>query len=174
MRFLALLEMFKQGWVDLEQAGNFGELHIAWIGLAGEDEPGGVTAARRHRRLRGLSGGERGGPPSRPCSWSPTARSSSTCSRSSSRSPPIGSTSCAPSCSPPLRGRGRRFTLVKVAGGYRFQSHPDLAAYVERFVLRGQSSRLSAAALETLAIVAYKQPISGPRCRPSAAWTWTA
>ncbi len=54
----------------------------------------------------------------------------------------------------------RGFTLVKVAGGYRFQSHPDLAAYVERFVLEGQSARLSAAALETLAIVAYKQPVS--------------
>jgi segregation and condensation protein B len=54
----------------------------------------------------------------------------------------------------------RGFVLVKVAGGYRFQSHPDLAAYVERFVLEGQSARLSAAALETLAIVAYKQPVS--------------
>jgi segregation and condensation protein B len=54
----------------------------------------------------------------------------------------------------------RGFVLVKVAGGYRFQSHPDLAPYVERFVLEGQSARLSAAALETLAIVAYKQPIS--------------
>ena len=48
----------------------------------------------------------------------------------------------------------------QVAGGYRFQTHPDLAPYVERFVLDGQSGRLSAAALETLAIVAYKQPIS--------------
>jgi segregation and condensation protein B len=47
-----------------------------------------------------------------------------------------------------------------VAGGYRFQSHPDLAAYVERFVLEGQSARLSSAAMETLAIVAYKQPVS--------------
>src|SRR5438477_8728992 len=55
---------------------------------------------------------------------------------------------------------GRGFVLVKVAGGYRFQSHPDLAPYVERFVLEGQSARLSAAALETLAIIAYKQPIS--------------
>jgi len=55
---------------------------------------------------------------------------------------------------------GRGFQLVEVAGGYRFQSHPAQAAYVERFVLEGQSSRLSAAALETLAIVAYKQPIS--------------
>ncbi len=54
----------------------------------------------------------------------------------------------------------RGFLLVRVAGGYRFQSHPDLAPYVERFVLEGQSPRLSAAALETLALVAYKQPVS--------------
>lgn len=54
----------------------------------------------------------------------------------------------------------RGFILAKVAGGFRFQSHADLAPYVERFVLEGQSARLSAAALETLAIVAYKQPIS--------------
>src|ERR1041385_8420905 len=54
----------------------------------------------------------------------------------------------------------RGFVLVRVAGGYRFQSHPDLAPYVERFVLEGQSARLSAAALETMAIVAYKQPVS--------------
>lgn len=54
----------------------------------------------------------------------------------------------------------RGFLLVRVAGGYRFQSHPDMAAYVERFVLEGQSARMSAAALETLAIVAYKQPVS--------------
>jgi segregation and condensation protein B len=54
----------------------------------------------------------------------------------------------------------RGFVLARVAGGYRFQSHADLAPYVERFVLEGQSARLSAAALETLAIVAYKQPVS--------------
>ena len=54
----------------------------------------------------------------------------------------------------------RGFQLTRVAGGWRFQSHPDLAPYVERFVLDGQPSRLSVAALETLAIVAYKQPVS--------------
>lgn len=54
----------------------------------------------------------------------------------------------------------RGFTLVRVAGGWRYQSHADMAPYVERFVLEGQSARLSAAALETLAIVAYKQPVS--------------
>lgn len=58
------------------------------------------------------------------------------------------------------RQAGRGFVLARVAGGYRFQSHPDMAAYIERFVLEGQSARLSAAALETLAIVAYKQPVS--------------
>lgn len=54
----------------------------------------------------------------------------------------------------------RGFVLQRVAGGFRFQSHPDLAPVVERFVLDGQASRLSAAALETMAIIAYKQPIS--------------
>jgi segregation and condensation protein B len=54
----------------------------------------------------------------------------------------------------------RGFELVKVAGGYRFQTHADLVAYVERFLLHDQRARLSSAALETLAIIAYKQPIS--------------
>ena len=52
------------------------------------------------------------------------------------------------------------FQLVKVAGGYRLQTHPDLSPYVERFLLDGQRARMSGAALETLAIVAYKQPLS--------------
>ena len=52
------------------------------------------------------------------------------------------------------------FSLVRIAGGYRFQSKPEQAQWVERFVLEGQSRRLTAAAMETLAIVAYKQPIS--------------
>ena len=54
----------------------------------------------------------------------------------------------------------RGFVLANIAGGYRYQTDPSMAPYVERFVLEGQTSRLSAAALETLAIVAYKQPIS--------------
>ncbi|MFM9225848.1 MAG: SMC-Scp complex subunit ScpB [Actinomycetota bacterium] len=55
---------------------------------------------------------------------------------------------------------GHGFEIAKVAGGWRYQSHPDLAHYVERFILDGQRARLSGAALETLAIIAYKQPIS--------------
>ncbi len=52
------------------------------------------------------------------------------------------------------------FEIVKIAGGYRFQSHPDMAEFVERFALEGQTGRLTNAAMETLAIVAYKQPLS--------------
>jgi segregation and condensation protein B len=55
---------------------------------------------------------------------------------------------------------GRGFVLAKVAGGYRFQTHPDLAPYVERYLLEGRHARLSGAALETLAVIAYKQPVT--------------
>ena len=54
----------------------------------------------------------------------------------------------------------RGFELAHVGGGYRFQSHPAYRGYVERFILDDVPSKLSPAALETLAIVAYKQPIS--------------
>lgn len=55
---------------------------------------------------------------------------------------------------------GRGFVLERVAGGYRFASHPDCAPYVERFVLAREPVWLSGAALETLGIIAYKQPVS--------------
>lgn len=58
------------------------------------------------------------------------------------------------------RAQGRGFVLARVAGGLRYQTHPDLAPYVERFANRDVSHRLSTAALETLAIVAYRQPVS--------------
>lgn len=60
----------------------------------------------------------------------------------------------------------RGFALKKIAGGWRFYSHPDLVSVVERFVLDGQQSRLTQAALETLSVVAYRQPVS--RARVSA------
>jgi segregation and condensation protein B len=58
------------------------------------------------------------------------------------------------------RADGRGFVLVNVAGGYRYQTHPEMAPFVERFALEGVSSRLSSAALESLAIIAYRQPVS--------------
>jgi segregation and condensation protein B len=58
------------------------------------------------------------------------------------------------------REAGHGFELVKVAGGWRYQSVADMSPYVERFLLDGQRARMSGAALETLAIIAYKQPLS--------------
>ena len=62
--------------------------------------------------------------------------------------------------------QGRGFELRQVAGGWRFYTRASAAAYVERFVLDGQQARLTQAALETLAVVAYRQPVS--RARVSA------
>lgn len=58
---------------------------------------------------------------------------------------------------------GRGFELKNVAGGWRFYSSPDQAPYVERFVIDGQPAQLTQAALETLAVVAYRQPVSRAR-----------
>ncbi|KQP65173.1 segregation and condensation protein B [Nocardioides sp. Leaf285] len=62
--------------------------------------------------------------------------------------------------------QGRGFELRHVAGGWRYYTREEHAAVVEAFVLEGQSARLTQAALETLAVVAYKQPVS--RARVSA------
>jgi len=61
---------------------------------------------------------------------------------------------------------GRGFELSEVAGGWRFYTSAECAAVVERFVRDGQEVRLTQAALETLAVVAYRQPVS--RARVSA------
>jgi len=55
--------------------------------------------------------------------------------------------------------QGRGFDLREVAGGWRFYTRSDYAPVVERFVRDGQEVRLTQAALETLAVVAYRQPV---------------
>ncbi len=62
--------------------------------------------------------------------------------------------------------QGRGFELRNVAGGWRYYTREEYAPVVEGFVLDGQQARLTQAALETLAVVAYKQPVS--RARVSA------
>jgi segregation and condensation protein B len=59
-----------------------------------------------------------------------------------------------------LEERGSGLVLRNVAGGWRLYTHPDTATVVERFVLSSRQARLTKAALETLAIVAYKQPVT--------------
>ena len=55
---------------------------------------------------------------------------------------------------------GRGIVLRKVAGGWRLFSHPAARPYVERFAASATAARLSKAALETLAVVAYRQPVT--------------
>ena len=61
---------------------------------------------------------------------------------------------------------GRGFELREVAGGWRLYTRADCAPYVEKYVLDGQQARLTQAALETLAVIAYRQPVT--RARVSA------
>ncbi|HAP91031.1 MAG TPA: segregation and condensation protein B [Arthrobacter bacterium] len=60
----------------------------------------------------------------------------------------------------------RGFELRNIAGGWRIYSRADFAEIVGRFVLEGQTARLTQAALETLAVIAYRQPVA--RARVSA------
>jgi segregation and condensation protein B len=57
----------------------------------------------------------------------------------------------------------RGFDLRRAAGGWRLYTRTEYASYVERFVLDGQSVRLTQAALETLAVIAYQQPVTRSR-----------
>ena len=57
----------------------------------------------------------------------------------------------------------RGFTLRQVGGGWRMYSRHEYAPVVEKFVLDGQQARLTQASLETLAVIAYRQPVSRSR-----------
>ena len=61
------------------------------------------------------------------------------------------------------RDQGRGFQLREVAGGWRFYSNSEFDSVVQRFILDGQQARLTQASLETLAVVAYRQPVSRAR-----------
>lgn len=60
-------------------------------------------------------------------------------------------------------GAERGFMLRELAGGWRIYTRPEYAPVVEKFLLGGQQARLTQASLETLAVVAYRQPISRSR-----------
>ena len=161
VRFLALLELFKQGVIELDQGEQFGEIDVLWTGRA-------RAGCRRVDRR------------------STTTKAEMTMSDIDSETvraieaivmvavEPVAPDLLAQLLEQPTAvierlcsqlsaaydEAGHGFQMVKVAGGYRYQSHAELAPYVERFLLDGQRARMSGAALETLAIVAYKQPLS--------------
>lgn len=59
--------------------------------------------------------------------------------------------------------QGRGFELRQVAGGWRYYTRLECAPLVERWVLDGQQARLTQASLETLAVIAYLQPVTRGR-----------
>ncbi len=192
MRFLAVLELYKQGMVDILQFTNFGELLVRrlqdgesaldvasladWDDDAGDDagdEPATTKPPRATRSSWPRSMGVSEGPaPAQPEHERLARRAIEAVVLASSE--PVEVRLLAQLVELPVtrveelcrelaaeyEESGRGFVLAQVAGGYRFQTHPDLSAYVERFVLEGRHARLSGPSLETLAIVAYKQPIS--------------
>src|SRR6185369_11726087 len=61
-----------------------------------------------------------------------------------------------------FNARGGGLELRQLAGGYRITTRTELSEYVRRYLKQQPSARLSLAALETLAVIAYKQPITIP------------
>ncbi|MGH3472126.1 MAG: SMC-Scp complex subunit ScpB [Nocardioidaceae bacterium] len=80
--------------------------------------------------------------------------------------PPDATTQALAELAEDYTAQGRGFALREVGGGWRFYTRDDYASIVEKFVVDGQQARLTQAALETLAVVAYRQPVS--RARVSA------
>ena len=106
---------------------------------------------RRHARHRGGAHGRRRAGDRR-CRWPRRSSSRSTTSR-----PPCTSSSTEYAAAAP------RLHPAQVGGGWRIYSRPDYAPVVEKFVLDGQQARLTQASLETLAVIAYRQPVSRAR-----------
>ncbi len=77
--------------------------------------------------------------------------------------PPTEVEECLRSLAEEYAAEGRGIALREVAGGWRFYTREECAPVVERFVRDGQQTRLTQAALETLAVVAYRQPVSRSR-----------
>ncbi len=70
---------------------------------------------------------------------------------------------CLTSLAQDYRDQGRGFDLREIAGGWRFYTSADCSPIIERWVLDGQQARLTQASLETLAVIAYRQPVTRGR-----------
>ena len=212
-RFLALLELFREGAVAFDQVTPLGELTVRWT--AGTARRGcddrGVRRLRRARRdgRAGMSTGTgvpgharaptadgtaaapsmrrrtcRGSRPARVRRRRPARRCAGRARGGAhGRRRADAAVRLAPlRCRCPgrveallddlarrVRRAGARLRGARRAGGWRIYSAPVYADVVGRFVLEGQTARLTQAALETLAVIAYRQPVTrgqvsrGPR-----------
>ena len=96
-------------------------------------------------------------------SWSSTSRSTRSPWPRWSSGPARRSARCFSELAAEYDAAGRGFELRAVAGGWRLYTRAACAPYVERFVREGQPAKISQAALETLAVVAYRQPTTRSR-----------
>ena len=183
-RFLALLELFREGALAFDQVTPLGELTIRWTGSDDgefeiEDEFDGADSGTVRRRgwIRWMT---------HPAETIPTLAVAVGDLKPSLEAllmvadQPLDHVTLAaavgyavPEVDDALSAlaseydeQGRGFELRNVAGGWRYYTREQYAAVVEAFVIDGQRARLTQAALETLAVVAYRQPVS--RARVSA------
>ena len=148
VRFLAILELYREGKVELAQAQTFGDIEVAVDGLRPEHGRRRGRPGTRHPGARGAV--LRLGRAAHGLGARPGARPR----------PPSRRSGSATGSQRELEDRGSGLVLRNVAGGWRLYTHPDTAPVVEQFVLSSRQARLTKAALETLAIVAYKQPVT--------------
>ena len=190
-RFLALLELYREAAVAFDQMQPLGELHRPLDGCGG-GIVGRARRVRRRPPGRVEPGARRGPVSENPTELAtePTETDEDTAAGPSYPSvkaaleavlmvvdEPIATVSLAQALDVTtdqvaqalvdLAGeyvqQERGFDLREVAGGWRFYSAPDCAAVVERFVRDGQQARLTQASLETLAVIAYQQPVTRAR-----------
>ena len=199
-RFLALLELYREGNVSFDQVTPLGELYVTWVADGGPaGRPGRPPRPRRKTGEHGgrgrPAGGHRGAPGlGRPTAWAGRGRAEGEPAEGTAGpglrasleaillvvDEPVPEIVIAQVLERPreevaaaLRdlaasydAEERGFDLREVAGGWRYYTRADCAPVVERFVRDGQEVRLTQAALETLAVVAYRQPVN--RARVSA------
>ncbi len=191
-RFLALLELYREGSVSFDQVAPLGELYVTWVA----DQPAHPAPASDRRGRKRVSMSEGPGPmPDDPApdgsvpddeqplppevAAGPGLRASLEAILLVVDEPvpevviaqvlerPRGEVAAAlRDLAASYDAEQRGFDLREVAGGWRFYTRAECAPVVERFVRDGQEVRLTQAALETLAVVAYRQPVS--RARVSA------
>ena len=145
--------------VAREDAGapDEGSAHEGAVSAAGEDS--GPTT--RCSPMRSAPRPWR--PPARPCCCWPTSRWTCSTLATIVRRPADQVEAVVRGLSAQYTEDGRGFDLREVGGGWRFYTRGDCAEVVSRYVVDGQQARLTQAALETLAIIAYRQPISRGR-----------
>ena len=184
-RFLALLELFRESAVTFEQASALGELTVRWTGTESGDRRGQRRVRRDGRGRAGVTSQtddvqEPAVEEGLDLELLPGGARAALEGVLMVVDEPVSEVQLAAALVLPRERvrellealsaeyveQQRGFELREIAGGWRLYSRPELAAVVQRFVLDGQTARLTQAALETLAVIAYRQPVS--RARVSA------